>query len=150
MHIYLGSDHGGFEQKQMLARELAAAGYAVEDCGPHTIDPSDDYPDYALKVARAVQKDPDSCGILLCRSGEGMEMVANKLNGIRAALVWRPDVAAETRSDNLANILVLPSDFVANHDALVIAKTFIDTPFSGEERHQKRIDKIAAIERGEL
>ncbi|HSI20490.1 MAG TPA: RpiB/LacA/LacB family sugar-phosphate isomerase, partial [Verrucomicrobiae bacterium] len=121
------------------------AGYEVEDMGTHSAE-STDYAEYAVKVGRAVQQDPNARGILLCRSGEGMEIAANKLKGIRAALVWRPDIAAETRRDNDSNILVLPADFVAEHDMLAIARSFLDTDFSGEERHQRRIDQIKALE----
>ena len=149
MNVYIASDHGGFVQKQLLVTALSTAGFSVKDLGPHVELRTDDYPDYAIAVAKAVQEDKDSRGILLCRSGEGMEMVANKVAGIRAALVWRPDIAAETRRDNDANVLVMSSDFVADHDALEIAQTFLTTEFSNEERHQRRLDKIAAIERGE-
>ncbi len=149
MNVYIASDHGGYAQKQMLFSGLNTAGFTVKDLGPHTQDPNDDYPDYAIAVSQAVVADPGSRGILLCRSGEGMEMTANKIVGIRAALVWRPDIAAETRRDNDANILVISSDFIADHDAVEIAQTFLKTEFSGEERHQRRLDKIAALERGE-
>ena len=149
MRVIIGTDHGGVVQKDQLVSELQAAGYAVEDVGTHDAE-STDYPDYALKVGRIIQQDPEARGILLCRSGEGMEMAVNKLKGVRGALVWRPDIAAETRRDNDANVIVLPADFVAPHDMTIIAKTFLDTEFSGEERHQRRLDKMKAIEEEEL
>lgn len=148
MRVIIGTDHGGFTQKEQLREQLKAAGYEVEDMGTFSAE-STDYPEYAVKVGKAVQADlENSRGILLCRSGEGMEIAANKLKGIRAALVWRPDVAAETRHDNDSNILVLPSDFVAESDMFTIAKTFLDTPFSGEERHARRISAISELESG--
>jgi ribose 5-phosphate isomerase B len=146
MQVYIGSDHGGLEQKNLLAEQLKEAGYAITDCGSYKNE-ADDYPDFALAVSKAVGESTANRGILLCRSGEGMEMAANKVRGIRAALVWRPDVARETRADNDANVLVLPSDFVSNHDALEIAKTFLSTDFSQEERHIRRLEKVANIER---
>ncbi|MEZ0286288.1 MAG: RpiB/LacA/LacB family sugar-phosphate isomerase [Candidatus Paceibacterota bacterium] len=145
MRVIIGTDHGGYSQKEQLLAALRDAGYEVEDMGTHSAE-STDYAEYAVKVGRAVQQDPNARGILLCRSGEGMEIAANKLKGIRAALVWRPDIAAETRRDNDSNILVLPADFVAEHDMLAIARSFLDTDFSGEERHQRRIDQIKALE----
>lgn len=127
--------------------ELQGAGYTVTDCGSYSKDAADDYPDFGLAVAQAVKDHPENRGVLLCRSGEGMEMVANKVPHIRAALVWRPDVAAETRRDNDANVLVLPSDFISNEEATEITKTFLSTDFSGEERHLRRLEKMANIER---
>jgi ribose 5-phosphate isomerase B len=145
MRVIIGTDHGGFHQKEWLVGELKAAGYQVEDLGTYS-EESTDYPEYAVKVSKEVQSDPEARGILLCRSGEGMEIAANKLKGIRASLVWRPDVAAETRHDNDANVLVLPADFVAESDMLAIARSFLDTPFSGQERHARRVEQIKALE----
>lgn len=145
MHVFIASDHGGFHQKAFLADSLREAGHEVEDLGTHSTE-SVDYPEYAIAVGRAVQQNPEARGILLCRSGEGMEIVANKLKGIRASLVWRPDIAAETRHDNDANVLVLPGDFVAESDMVAISKTFLDTEFSGEERHARRVSQITDLE----
>jgi ribose 5-phosphate isomerase B len=146
MRVIIGTDHGGFQPKEQLKGMLSAAGYEVEDVGTFSSD-STDYPEYALKVGRAVQQDPEARGVLLCRSGEGMEIAVNKLKGIRAALVWRPDIAIETRHDNDSNVIVLPSDFVAEHDMEIIVRNFLDTPFSGEERHSRRIAQIAELEK---
>jgi len=146
MHVFIAADHGGYHQKQFLATALRDLGHEVEDLGTDSPTKPDDYPDYAVAVGKAVQQKPEAQGILLCRSGEGMEMMVNKLKGIRAALVWRPDVAAETRRDNDANVLVLPADFVAESDMVAISKTFLETPFSGEERHARRIAKMATLE----
>ncbi len=145
MRVIIGTDHGGYLQKEQLVIALREAGYNVEDMGTHSAE-STDYAEYAVKVGRAIQQDPSARGILLCRSGEGMEIAAYKLKGIRAALVWRPDIAAETRRDNDSNILVLPADFVAEHDMVGISRAFLDTDFSGEERHLRRIEQINALE----
>lgn len=147
MRVYLGSDHGGFQQKRRLIDWLDGRGIEAVDKGDFEATPEDDYPDYALAVGRAVQEDPGSFGILLCRSGEGMAMAANKLPGIRAAVAWNLRAAAETREDNDANVLVIPSDFVPDEQAPRIAEAFLTTPFSGEERHVRRLAKIATIER---
>jgi len=146
MRVYLGSDHGGFQEKRQLIERLEGRGIETVDKGAFDAEPSD-YPDYAIAVGRAVQEDPDSRGILLCRSGEGMAMAANKLPGIRAAVAWSPKVAIETRSDNDANVLVIPSDYVPAELSQKIADAFLATPFSGEERHVRRLAKIAQIER---
>lgn len=145
MHIYLGSDHGGYELKTLLNASLQGEGVEVTDCGSQTFEPSD-YPDYAVAVAKKVAEDPDNFGLLLCRSGEGMEMAANKIDGIRAALVWNEVVSMETRRDNNANILVLPADFVTPALALVCVRRFLATPFSGLPRHLRRLEKLAALE----
>ncbi|MBU6388894.1 RpiB/LacA/LacB family sugar-phosphate isomerase [Patescibacteria group bacterium] len=147
MKIYVGSDHGGFEQKKYLIEHLTGDGQSVTDCGSYSTE-STDYPDFAVAVGQQVAADTDkeTVGILLCRSGEGMEMAANKIPGIRAALVWQPTVAKETRGDNDANILVLPSDFIGNEEALEIARIFLSTPFSGAERHVRRLEKLHNIE----
>ena len=146
MHIYLGSDHGGFRQKELLLAQLEKDGQHITDCGTYSKE-STDYPDFAIAVGTQVMAKPGSLGVLLCRSGEGMEMAANKIKGIRAALVWDVKVASETRRDNDANILVLPSDFITDEQALEIVATFIATPFSGEERHIHRLQKLHHIER---
>ena len=145
MQIFIGSDHGGFAQKEQLTQLLTAQGFSVTDCGTYTTD-STDYPDFALAVCQAVIKQPRTKGILLCRSGEGMEMAANKVKGIRAALVWEEKVAQETRRDNDANVLVLPSDFISSQDTEKITNAFLHTEFSGEDRHIRRLEKLHHIE----
>lgn len=146
MTIYLGSDHGGFAHKQAILAHLQAAGREVVDCGSHRLEPADDYTDFSLAVAQAVAAQPGSRGILLCRSGEGMEMVANKVAGIRAALVWDRRIAQETRRDNDANVMVLPADFITSEQAVNLSDQFLETEFSGEERHLRRLEKLHQIE----
>ncbi len=149
MHIYIGSDHGGYEYKEQLLGWLHEHGYPTTDCGTYSTE-STDYPDFALAVGKAIQDHPRSKGILLCRSGEGMEIAVNKLRGIRAALVWRIDVAKETRHDNDANVLVLPGDFLSPEEVTAITEAFLTTEFSGIERHARRIEKITAIEASQV
>jgi ribose 5-phosphate isomerase B len=145
VRVFIGSDHGGYVQKDRLVSLLSSQGYQVVDSGTHS-DESTDYPEYALLVGRQVIEHPGSFGILLCRSGEGMQMAANKIPGIRAALVWTEAVATETRHDNDANVLVLPSDFISQEDEEAIVRAFLTTPFSHEERHERRIEEIGFIE----
>jgi ribose 5-phosphate isomerase B len=146
MHIYIGADHGGIAAKDALTLFLRALGHEVTDVGPHQAVPTDDYPPFARAVGEGVRDTHGSCGILLCRSGEGMEMAVNKIRGIRGALVWKEEVAVETRRDNDANVLVLPADFLNSTEIEAIAKAFLDTPFSGEERHQRRINQLHQLE----
>ena len=145
MHIYIGSDHGGFSQKEAIRSWLESHGYTVTDCGTYSAE-STDYPDFALAVGLAVSQRLETRGILLCRSGEGMEIAVNKVPKIRGSLVWNPVIAAETRHDNDANVLVLPSDFITEQDALKIVEVFLTTEFSGEERHIRRLEKLHNIE----
>lgn len=147
MHIYFGADHGGYALKKYLLANLSSEELHITDCGTDSKDQPDDYPDFAADVAALVQRDPSGFGVLLCRSGEGMAMAAGKLPGIRAALVWQSTVARETRRDNDANILVLPSDFMSESEALRCLRVFIATPFSEEPRHVRRLQKLADLER---
>ncbi len=143
--VYIAADHGGFEAKRHLAERLADD-FQVEDLGPETLNPADDFTPYAEKVARVVAAEPDSMGILLCRSGEGMVMAANKVDGIRAALAWNKEVARETRADNDSNVLSLPADLVDAEEMEAIVRNWLTTPFSGEARHTRRIQEITELE----
>jgi len=145
MQCIVGTDHGGFVFKELLVKWLTAQGHVVDDRGVHDEAPVD-YPLIAADVARAVAANQVARGILLCRSGEGMEMAANKIPGIRAALVWEPHVAVETRRDNDANILCLPADFITEKHMYAIVDAFLATPFSGEERHARRIHQLMNLE----
>lgn len=145
MDVYLGADHGGFAAKNLLITHLQAAGYSVHDQGAYTLEEADDYPQYAAAVARAVAADPNARGLLLCRSGEGMAMAANRFRGVRAAVVWQAAVAEESRRDNDANIAVIPADFIGEEDQRQIAERFLSTPFSHEERHARRIHQLETL-----
>lgn len=145
MTIYIASDHAGFIKKHQLAERLAKQ-YEVVDLGPETLDPKDDYPIFAERIGNAVVQDPGSFGIIMCKSGEGAAMAANKINGVRAALVWEPHLAVETRSDNDSNVLSLPADELSLNDLEEITTQFVNTPFSNAERHKRRIDEMKNIE----
>lgn len=138
--IPIASDHAGFEMKEHLRGVLAKMGYEVEDIGTHS-PASTDYPDYAHPLAEMVESGAAKRGVLLCGTGLGMSYAANRHHGVRAAVVWSPEIATFARSHNDANVLVVPARFVSEEDAVSILKNFLDTPFEGG-RHQKRVDKI--------
>lgn len=146
MKIFIGSDHGGYELKEELKGFLEELGYEVEDMGAHTLDPDDDYPDFIFPTAEKVAQNPGNMGIVIGRSGNGEAMAANKVKGIRAALCWNEEIARKAREHNDANVLSLGADFVSVEKAKKIVKTFLETPFSGEERHKRRLQKIANYE----
>jgi len=139
--IYVGADHAGYALKQTLVDELKRLGYEPVDVGPAVCDPADDYPDYAKPVAEAISRGEARRGVLTCGTGLGMAFVANRLPRVRAAVVWSSEVAELSRQNNDANILVLPSRFVSDQEALDILHRFLDTPFEGG-RHQRRLEEI--------
>lgn len=140
MTIAIGSDHAGFSLKQEVKSRLADQGHVVTDFGTHSAD-SVDYPDFAHPVAEAVEKNKAEKGILICGSGNGVCITANKHAGIRAALCWNEELAALARQHNDANVLCIPSRFITTETAYAMVKTFITTGFEGG-RHQKRVEKI--------
>lgn len=143
MKIYLGSDHAGFALKEKLINYLNQKGIETIDCGTYSLD-SCDYPDYAKRVAKKVQEE-HTFGILVCYTGIGMSMAANKYYGIRAALVGKVEDAMLTRQHNDANILCLSAKNTNENDAEAIVDAFLNTAFLGE-RHLRRVNKIKAIE----
>lgn len=147
MQLYIGSDHRGFRMKQDLLLWFQQNGYEVTDVGTHAQNEDDDYTDYAEHLARAVAEDPSNRrGILLCGSGVGMAVAANKIAGIRAALIHSIDIARMARTDDDINVLALGSDFISSDTAESVIKTFLTTQFSGAERHIRRIEKISKLE----
>lgn len=142
MKIAFASDHAGFELKQYLKDYIASKGYEVVDFGTDS-EESCDYPDFAHPAALAVESGDCELGVCMCGSGNGIQMTLNKHQGIRAALCWRPDIAALARQHNNANILVLPARFVSKEEAIEIVDAYFNSVFEGG-RHQKRIDKIPA------
>ncbi len=147
MTIFIASDHAGFTKKQVLARALAHDGdFDVVDLGPEQLNPGDDYPVFAERVARAVVEHHGSMGILVCDSGQGMEMAANKIDGVRAAVAWNEHIAYETRRDNNSNVLSLPAAELSEAEMLKVAQTWLQTEFSGSERHERRIEEIKQLE----
>jgi ribose 5-phosphate isomerase B len=141
--IAIGSDHAGFELKQKIAQYLETQNIAIIDLGTYTLA-SCDYPDYAHTVAEAVAHQVADYGVLVCGSGQGVAITANKHQKIRAALCWNAEIVALAREHNDANILCLPARYITESDAITMLKTFLDTPFAGG-RHQTRVDKIQLI-----
>lgn len=141
MLIPIGCDHAGFEMKIQLIEFLESKGYEVKDHGCYSTD-SIDYPDFAHPVANQVEENEGMLGILLCGSGNGINMTANKHQGIRAALCWKKEIAQLAREHNDANIITLPARFISLEEAKEMVDVFLNTSFEGG-RHQKRVDKIA-------
>lgn len=141
MTIAIGSDHAGFSLKEEVKSRLTEKGYTVTDFGTHSAD-SVDYPDFAHPVAEAVEKNKAEKGILICGSGNGVCITANKHAGVRAALCWNEELAALARQHNDANVLCIPSRFITSETAFAMVNTFISTSFEGG-RHQKRVEKIS-------
>lgn len=139
--IAIGGDHAGFEYKHRMIEALRGLGYEVKDFGPFSAE-SCDYPDYVHPLAEAIEDQTFDLGITICGSANGVNMVANKHQGIRSAIAWEPEIAELARSHNDANIVALPARFIAYEQAQKIAETFLTTPFEGG-RHQRRVDKIA-------
>jgi len=138
--IAIGSDHAGFEYKEAIKKQLELQGKKVVDMGTHSTD-STDYPDYAHPVAELVAKEEGAAGILICGSGNGVCMTANKHAAIRAALCWNEELAILARQHNNANIICLPARFVNLTQAEQMVKVFLNTPFEGG-RHERRVNKI--------
>lgn len=146
MRIAIGSDHAGFDLKQTLAREIREAGYEILDVGAHTYDAGDDYPDFAAAVARAVAGHDADRGILICGSGVGASVAANKIHGVRAGLCHDTYSAHQGVEHDDMNVLVLGSRIIGVEIARELAKTFLAARFSGDERHARRLRKTAALE----
>ncbi len=147
MLIYIGADHRGFQLKETLKKFLKDQGYEVVDVGNDHYDENDDYPDFAKLVSRAVSQDTlTRRGILICGSGVGMDIAANKFKGIRSASVSSPDQAYSSRNDDDTNILSLAADFLAEDDAKKILSTWLVTPFSNQENFNRRLQKISELE----
>ena len=146
MRVYLGSDHAGFELKAAIIAWLGEAGHEAVDCGPASYDPADDYPVYVLRAAQGTIGDPGSLGIVIGGSGNGEQIASNKICGVRAALAWTDETARLARQHNNANVLSLGAREYPIEDAVGFARVFVETPFSGEPRHVRRLGMIAAYE----
>src|ERR687883_2037120 len=147
MKIAIGADHGGYPLNERVIAELRAAGHEVEDFGTHDGSKPDDYPDYALAVGRAVQTGTAEIGILICGSGVGACVAANKLRGVRAALCADTYSAHQSREHDDCNVLCLGARVVGVELAMEIVRAFVAARFTGEERHRRRLSKIEEIER---
>lgn len=145
--IYLAADHGGYKLKEHLKKFLASEKYDFIDVGAKTLKKDDDYPDYAVKAAKEVAKNPISnVAIMICRSGQGVCIVANKFSGVRAALVWNTQEAKMSRTDDMTNVLCLPSDYISPHMAENVVDAWLETPYSSEVRHMRRVKKINELD----
>lgn len=150
MTIYLGADHRGFELKEKLGNYLKSGGYEAVDLGNDHYDETDDYPDFAYKAALEVGKDPLSRGILICGSGMGMDVAANKIKGVRATVAYSKEAARHARTNDDINVITLSGDSLEFEEAKEIVDIFLKTEFSGEERHVRRLKKIEEIEEKHL
>ena len=146
MRIHIGSDHAGLELKSQLIEHLVGNGHDVTDHGPYEYDAVDDYPDFCIPAAEAVAKDPASLGIVIGGSGNGEQMAANKVSGIRAALAWSVETAKLAKDHNNANVVAVGGRMHELPLVKEIIDAFIAHPFSADERHIRRIDKITAFE----
>lgn len=144
--LYIASDHGGFKLKNLIVEHLEERGEEVEDLGPHKMDADDDYPDYAAPLAERVAEDDDARGILICRNGIGVCIVANKYKGIRAGIGYSESAAESQREDDDTNVLCLPADEIDDEQAIDIVESWIRTSFSNAERHVRRLAKVGQIE----
>lgn len=150
MRVHIASDHAAFELKQHLVQHLGAAGHDVVDHGPAAYDALDDYPDFCIPCAVAVRADVragvEALGIVLGGSGNGEQLAANRVPGIRAALAWSLETAELARQHNDAHIVSVGARMHSVDDATAIVDAFLATPFSGEARHQRRLDLMTAWE----
>jgi len=146
MRVHLGCDHAGLELVQHLVAHLAAAGHEAVDHGPSAYDADDDYPPFCLRTAHAVVDDPGSLGIVVGGSGNGEQIAANKVVGARAALAWSLEIARLARQHNDANVVSIGSRMHSLQEATAIVEAFLAEPFSGDDRHRRRIDQVSAYE----
>jgi ribose 5-phosphate isomerase B len=151
VRVHIGSDHAGYEFKEHLVSWLRDKGHEVVDAGPAVYDAADDYPPFVLRAAEGVAGDPGSLGIVVGGSGNGEQIAANKVAGVRAALAWSDETARLAREHNDANVVSIGARMHSTADATRFVEVFLDTPYSGEERHSRRIGMLGAYERtGEL
>lgn len=146
MRVYLGSDHAGFVLKSHLIEWLGQAGHEPVDCGPFAEHDDDDYPPYVMRAANSAVNDPSSLGIVIGGSGNGEAIASNKIPGVRAAIAWSEETAQLARLHNNANVLSLGARMYSVEDAVAFTKVFVDTAFSGEPRHVRRLAMISDYE----
>lgn len=146
MKIHIATDHAGLELKDVIVKHLTEQGHQVTDHGAHEYDAQDDYPEFIIKAAEAVAIDDQSLGVVFGGSGNGEQMAANKVKGIRAALVWNESTAELARQHNNANVISIGARQHTTEEVLQLIDTFVAEPFSEEERHIRRISQIADYE----
>lgn len=146
MRVHIATDHAGYELKTYLLERLAEAGHEVVDHGAYEYDAWDDYPPMCFECGQAVVSEPGSLGIVIGGSGNGEQIAANKVKGVRAGLAWNIDTAKLAREHNDANVIAIGARQHSPEEAWSFVKAFLSTPFSGDERHQRRIDLLSAYE----
>ncbi len=146
MKVYIGSDHRGFSLKEKISKWLFEWGYEFLDVGANHLNPKDDYTLYASEVASLVSKDKNSRGILLCGSGVGVDVTANKFDGVRASIGVSANQVKAGRNDDDMNVLVIAADFTGESEVKEILEAFLKTDFSGKGRHKRRLEEIKKIE----
>lgn len=145
MNVYLGADHGGFAAKEQLKEQLRSRGYSVEDCGASSLDMNDDYPSYGEAVAMAVREHPGSRGIVMCRSGHGMVITANKVPGVRAVLATNQEQTVQSHEHDDANVLAFGTDYMDERQILPQSLAWLEAKFAGG-RHVRRLNAIRSLE----
>lgn len=145
MTIYIASDHGGFELKNFLVKELKNNGFVVEDAGPFEYNALDNYPETTKEALKRIQENPKCRAILICRNGVGVNIFANRHKNVRAGLSWETRHAKSHRLDDNTNVLTLPADYITKKQATKIAIEWLKTEFSKEDRHIKRIEQIEGL-----
>jgi ribose 5-phosphate isomerase B len=145
MKIAIGSDHAGFEDKERVKKQLSELGFEYEDVGTNSTE-SVDYPIYAQKVAEKVASGEVEQGLLICGSGNGMQIAANKIRGVRAALAWNEETAALARQHNDANVLSVPARMISPEEVSKVVKSYLEAKFEGG-RHQRRVEEISELEK---
>lgn len=143
--VYLAADHGGYAVKEKVKQWLVDQHIEFQDLGPFKLNKDDDYPDYIIPLAELVGIN-NGLGIISCRNGQGAAIVANKVEGVRAAVCWNPECARSSRTDDNANILSLPADFISDLNLESILEAWLETPFSSDARHIRRLQKIQRYE----
>lgn len=147
MKIYVAADHRGFAAKDVVITHLRKIGHEVSDSGDHAFDPNDDFPMFAAQAAHSVLEHPDARAILLCGSGQGMVMAANRIKGIRAGLGWSREAARSIRNDEDSNVLALPAELYEKDNKLLLAiiDDFLQTPFANAQRYIRRNQQLDSI-----
>ncbi|MET8554886.1 ribose-5-phosphate isomerase [Streptomyces sp. NPDC004959] len=147
MRVYLGSDHAGYELKNHLVEWLTEHGHEPVDCGPHLYDAQDDYPPFCLRAAERAAADPEALGVVIGGSGNGEQIAANKVEGVRCALAWSVETAKLAREHNDANVVSVGARMHSTDEATSFVEVFLSTPYSGEPRHTRRIEMLTAYEK---
>jgi len=142
MKVIMASDHGGFTLKEKIKKTLSKTHILFEDFGAKKLDQNDDYQDFIIPAMTAILKNKNSKGIIICRNGVGVSILANKFKGIRAGLCFSENHVKSARNDDDINVLALPANYISKRRAMKLVKTFLNTPFSGEARHKRRLAKI--------